>query len=338
MSQDQQSSLRFSVEESVWFQKGQEVGELLSISLDPDITIQEFDQYISIRGALKLTGEYKIDEDYSEEEFEYANLRFISNVETREDGISQLVHGFPVDITIPRNRIGNLEEVYVTIESFDYDLSESRNLRLVADLEISGIASGDAAVEAEEAEEEQELEQAYVFEQEQEPELQPLFRSPQALYEEETQVEEYDAFANAGSQNHADLYEPFHVEVKKEAAEEEAAAPDISYFASRPQYEETYKAPQKQSPKARKEEEARKQDEPKHTENSLYLTKLFERDEEEEFTKLKICLVQQGDTIDSICDRYRITVQQLHRVNQLNSSADVHEGQTLYIPVYANTH
>lgn len=215
MSQDQQSSLRFSVEESVWFQKGQEVGELLSISLDPDITIQEFDQYISIRGALKLTGEYKIDEDYSEEEFEYANLRFISNVETREDGISQLVHGFPVDITIPRNRIGNLEEVYVTIESFDYDLSESRNLRLVADLEISGIASGDAAVEAEEAEEEQELEQAYVFEQEQEPELQPLFRSPQALYEEETQVEEYDAFANAGSQNHADLYEPFHVEVKK---------------------------------------------------------------------------------------------------------------------------
>jgi stage VI sporulation protein D len=107
LSQDQQSSLRFSVEESVWFQKGQEVGELLSISLDPDITIQEFDQYISIRGALQLTGEYKIDEDYNEEEFEYANLRFVSSVETREDdGISQLVHRFPVDITIPRNRIG----------------------------------------------------------------------------------------------------------------------------------------------------------------------------------------------------------------------------------------
>ncbi|MCM3596415.1 stage VI sporulation protein D [Metabacillus idriensis] len=344
MSQDQQSSLRFSVEESVWFQKGQEVGELLSISLDPDITIQEFDQYISIRGALQLTGEYKIDEDYNEEEFEYANLRFISSVETREeDGISQLVHRFPVDITIPRNRIGNLEEVYVTIESFDYDLSESRNLKLVADLEISGIASQDSF---EEVQEEEEEEEEHTYNHSTEEELEPLYRSSQALlYEEETQEaysESYDAVLaeNSGTPEKEEFYQPFDVEVRKQAIEEEIVQPEIHYNAGRPaedEIEEVYSAPPKKSPKSRKEE-AKKQEQPKETENSLYLTKLFGREDEEEFSKLKICIVQQGDSIDSICDRYNITVQQLHRVNQISSTADVHEGQTLYIPVYANTH
>ncbi|MDR0138177.1 stage VI sporulation protein D [Metabacillus idriensis] len=340
MSQDQQSSLRFSVEESVWFQKGQEVGELLSISLDPDITIQEFDQYISIRGALQLTGEYKIDEDYNEEEFEYANLRFVSSVETREeDGISQLVHRFPVDITIPRNRIGNLEEVYVTIESFDYDLSESRNLKLVADLEISGIASQDSF---EEVQEEQEAEHTYNHSAEEE--LEPLYRSSQALlYEEETQEaysESYDAVLAENTPEKEEFYQPFDVEVRKQAIEEEIVQPEIQYNAGRPaedEIEEVYSAPPKKSPKSRKEE-AKKHEQPKETENSLYLTKLFGREDEEEFSKLKICIVQQGDSIDSICDRYNITVQQLHRVNQISSTADVHEGQTLYIPVYANTH
>lgn len=332
MSQDQQSSLRFSVEESVWFQKGQEVGELLSISLDPDISIQEFDQYISIRGALQLTGEYKIDEDYNEEGFEYANLRFISDIETREDGISQLLHRFPVDITIPRNRIGNLEEVYVTIESFDYDLSESRNLKLVADLEISGIAGQDA-------EEETLTEDNSSYEEE----LEPLYRTPQAiLSEEDTQEaysESYEAVLANEDDKGDDFYQPFDVEVRKQAIQEEFVQPEIHYNFSKPaqdEHKEAYAAPPKPSPKSRKEE-AKQQEQPKQTENSLYLTKLFGREDEEEFSKLKICIVQQGESIDSICDRYDITAQQLHRVNQLNSDADVHEGQTLYIPVYANT-
>jgi stage VI sporulation protein D len=339
LSQDQQSSLRFSVEESVWFQKGQEVGELLSISLDPDISIQEFDQYISIRGALQLTGEYKIDEDYNEEGFEYANLRFISDVETREeDGVSQLLHRFPVDITIPRNRIGNLEEVYVTIESFDYDISESRNLKLVADLEISGIANQDT--EAEEQSDEETQTEAY---SNYEGELEPLYRTPQALMdEEETQeayTESYEAVLAKENDKDAELYQPFDVEVRKQAIQEEIVQPEIHYNFSKPVYdehEEAYTAPPKPSPRSRKEE-AKLQEQPKQTENSLYLTKLFGREDEEEFSKLKICIVQQGESIDSICDRYDITAQQLHRVNQLNSDADVQEGQTLYIPVYANT-
>lgn len=69
MSQENESYLRFSLEESVWFQKGQEVAELYSISLDPNVAIQESDQYVFIRGSLDLSGEYKGSQNGEEEEF-----------------------------------------------------------------------------------------------------------------------------------------------------------------------------------------------------------------------------------------------------------------------------
>lgn len=56
MAADQHTSLRFSLKESVWFQKGQEVEELLSISLDPDVEIEELDYEVIVRGQLDLTG------------------------------------------------------------------------------------------------------------------------------------------------------------------------------------------------------------------------------------------------------------------------------------------
>ncbi|MCS0542711.1 stage VI sporulation protein D, partial [Aeromonas veronii] len=133
-------NLRFSVEESVWFQKGQEVSELISISLDPDIVIQEHDQYVSIRGALQLTGEYRIDENHSEEEErDFASVRLVNEVITREDGISELNHRFPVDITIPQDRVQSLDDVYVSIETFDYEIPKRGCLHIIADLAISGI-------------------------------------------------------------------------------------------------------------------------------------------------------------------------------------------------------
>ncbi len=84
MSQENQSCLRFSLEESLWFRKGQEVEELVSISLDPDITIQENDQYVTIRGSLELTGEYKSDEESDENEDENVpNQKYVERVEAQ---------------------------------------------------------------------------------------------------------------------------------------------------------------------------------------------------------------------------------------------------------------
>ncbi|MBU7593747.1 stage VI sporulation protein D [Metabacillus halosaccharovorans] len=389
MSQEQQ--LRFSVEESVWFQKGQEVSELLSISLDPDISIHEHDQYISIRGALLLTGEYKIDQDGSEgDSFEYANVRYVNEVETREDGISELNHRFPVDITIPRNRISQLDDVYVSIESFDYELPELKCLKLIADLSISGISDSEA-VQNEEVEttREEELEPLYretqdetevkgeeSFAQAERTAVSPFSSfydvnesddsdmdkmSPPSItiqkeVTESREESEEETFTEISSQDlsaqveepeeieqqevevlnsepiqdeekeQEDLYDPFSVEVRKEEQNEEPQEVQYSFFS-------------KSEAEVEEVEELEDQDErdEKDQKDAHYLTSLFARDDEEDFSRLKMCIVQQGDTLNSICDRYEISIQQIVRVNDFQADQDVYEGQILYIPAYSTS-
>ncbi|MEA1022135.1 spore coat morphogenetic protein SpoVID [Bacillus subtilis] len=134
----QNHRLQFSVEESICFQKGQEVSELLSISLDPDIRVQEVNDYVSIIGSLELTGEYNIDQNKHTEEI-YTDKRFVEQVRKREDGSAELTHCFPVDITIPKNKVSHLQDVFVFIDAFDYQLTDSRILTIQADLAIEGL-------------------------------------------------------------------------------------------------------------------------------------------------------------------------------------------------------
>ncbi|GFR55741.1 peptidoglycan-binding protein [Bacillus sp. CN2] len=130
--------MQFSVEESICFQKGQEVSELLSISLDPDIRVQEVNDYVSIKGSLELTGEYNIDHSSHFEELD-RELRHVEEVRAREDGTAELIHCFPVDITIPKNKVSHLNDVFVFIDAFDYQLTDSRILTIQADLAIEGL-------------------------------------------------------------------------------------------------------------------------------------------------------------------------------------------------------
>lgn len=348
----QDSALRFSVEESVWFQRGQEVQELLSVTLDPDISIQEHDQYVSIKGALQLTGEYRISENHQTEDvFEYANVRYVNETETREDGITELKHRFPVDITIPKNRIPALDEVYVTIETFDYEIPEKRCLKLLADLSISGVSRQQIEeVQAEEyqpedylLENEQESEIYYAQEEASYEEEPALYRAPIAEQEKEQAYQEIFMDDSERDDEEQDLYTPFEVEVKKtpdteafqfsyeeeEPVFNQEAAPVNHYEEAREQ--SNHKAPEIVFDREDSSKQGVRQDE-----NALYLTKIFGREDEEEFSRVKMCIVQQGETIDTICERYDVTVQQLMRVNQLTADRDVYEGLILYIPDYAD--
>ena len=426
-------NLRFSVEESVWFQKGQEVSELISISLDPDIVIQEHDQYVSIRGALQLTGEYRIDENHSEkEERDFTSVRLVNEVITREDGVSELNHRFPVDITIPQDRVQSLDDVYVSIETFDYEIPKRGCLQIIADLAISGIQGVTQApkedavqetikqevqapvVAEQEAEEELELVRSIPPEEETEVEVQAvseqveeektqeqvevvlqekdevvLHREAQEKVQveaqddikseakddvqvearEEAQVEKQPEVIAVNEQQNeeedTDLFVPFEVEARKEAyqehevheeeevvdvveaIEEEVHAvltPSIevkarhdnqlSFGSDNPNKKNSTAVQEKDAVKEQREE---KIDEPsKRSENDLLLTKIFGRDEVDDHTTMKICIVQHGDTLEKISERYDISVQQLVRVNSLNTDS-VSEGQLLYIPVQANS-
>ena len=82
----------------------------------------------------------------------------------------------------------------------------------------------------------------------------------------------------------------------------------------------------------RKQEEQEEETYSQRDENALYLTKLFTKEPEEEFTKLRMYFVQEGDTIESVAERYETSVQNLYRVNQ---TEDIYltTGQIIYIPV-----
>src|SRR5690625_3188618 len=72
----------FEIEESLYFKQHQEIDNLLTIGLDPEITIQAYDDYVSVRGVLELTGEYTLKDERDEtnlEEIDYTK-RYVSEV------------------------------------------------------------------------------------------------------------------------------------------------------------------------------------------------------------------------------------------------------------------
>ncbi|AST92756.1 stage VI sporulation protein D [Sutcliffiella cohnii] len=393
MSSEQQSCLRFSVEESVWFQKGQEVRELISISLDPEIQIYEQDQYVSIRGALYLTGEYYSETEADDDENEtFAQARYVEGVVEREDGTFELEHRFPVDITIPRNRIQNLDDVYVAVDSFDYSTPARGCLQLDAELSISGIYGQQQTVPPVE-EKEEEPQQFHRDGQEEEEEYDPFKYYLEDRAEEEVQVTNETAYDTTDFQEEAvvseqtteqdqdeddDVYEPFQVEVRKdptleeepveEVVEQEAEAEEerdeeeessytenvvqspvvalqassaeepkdenkniVSFFAKKEEREDV----EEKAPVAKFDGKQEEDEEKVRDENNLSLTKIFAEEDGSDFTRLKICIVQHGETIDSIAERYDVTIQQLIRMNGLASDADVSEGQLIYVPAAA---
>ncbi|MEE3953633.1 LysM peptidoglycan-binding domain-containing protein [Peribacillus frigoritolerans] len=452
MSQENESYLRFSLEESVWFQKGQEVAELYSISLDPNVSIQESDQYVFIRGSLDLSGEYKDSQNGEEEEFSQTFLpKAVQKVERHPNGLNEFTHRFPVDITIPNNRIASLDEVDVSIQSFDYAMPEHNCLKLQADLLITGIYNDsyveerfDTEQEVGETEDQEETDgenESYipyaaavppipdfqpVFRDEEEEELYtpfsaeskrvseaneeeeeepiylsdqhnaPVFEIPVSPYPEE---EEWETEVHRQEEEEAEAVEeevivdqpdstekvPFMGEAKLEeetSRQDSMEIPRVTFIeeveepsqvtnletedvirqeddvvTAGPILNENVKAEQEEesnssisdlfkkrerpAPPAKegKNFKGRKQaaerdekDTADHDEKQLSIMDLFGRKQEEELVRMKVCIVQQGETLDDLAQRYDVTVQSILFSNELESNQNVHEGQVIYIP------
>jgi stage VI sporulation protein D len=455
LSQENQSCLRFSLEESLWFRKGQEVEELVSISLDPDITIQENDQYVTIRGSLELTGEYKSYENNNETEDENViSQKFVERVDTREEGTCEFAHRFPVDITIPNNRIQSIYDIDVLVESFDYSIPERSCLKLAAELTISGLygtsqqpqqqeeveeievvhrsepeyeeveeieveleavqssfqdnflfeaearrQQEEESVEVlpkfptfnyqpqEEIEEEenkptwdlqearseekqptwnlqearsQQNQPAWNFQKENSEENQPELNFEEAISEEnqhawniqEANSEENHNAWNIEVANSEDNQPTWNIhEVKNEESQPSWHLQEARSEAGEPKQQaaESVVVEAEQAPAGHLEEEvihveesssSHEEPPPKNVKKkkvpkkkSMTLTEFFARkDDNAGQTKVKICIVQKGDTVSSVADRYDVSVQNLLRVNNLEINQDVYEGQVLYIP------
>lgn len=144
MSQSSNDRLQFSINESVWLRDDAPAEEILSMALEPDITVEENWNDVTIKGFLRLTGEYKPADAANAanvSEQHTAPFRTIDEIMDTGNGTDKLEHRFPIDITIPSDRVPNLEDLFVVIDSFDYELSEHRHIQLQADISITGLAN-----------------------------------------------------------------------------------------------------------------------------------------------------------------------------------------------------
>ncbi|QQZ10693.1 stage VI sporulation protein D [Heyndrickxia vini] len=385
MSQSQ-SSLRFSLEESIWFKKGQEVDELLSISLDPEITIQEQEQYIQIIGNLQLSGEYKGKEEVEQEQELDLHGKFAHHVEYRTtDEVFYFEHQFPVDVTIPKSRIDQIADIDVNIDSFDYLLPEKGNLKLNADLSILGIRNEETFTEEEKQEipisvsqrnslQEETSEESFDNVDEEESlelsaELNEWHLENDEEQESDDQVPRFLTTTNESTEQESsvqeEFFQPFTVEARKIQPEEEIPInienkndeptinlhsydeEDIKDELLQFSRQETESSEDIEVESPADVDEEQEEQEVEETENkkkkkfgkyeSISLADFFARKTDEKAAKLKVCIVQQGETLDVLAEKYDISVQQILRMNHLEINQDVYEGQVLYIPSYATT-
>ncbi|WP_349408045.1 stage VI sporulation protein D [Pseudalkalibacillus sp. SCS-8] len=369
MSERNQSRLQFSIEESVWLNKGQEVDELYSIALDPNVTIEEMDDQVCIKGHLCLSGEYRCkgendtegqDQEYSVNPLSY---RSFSQLKESKEECANLEHKFPVDITLPKNRVRNSNDLYVSVDHFDYDIPTPSCIEVSASVCISGVYENpmeeqDEPYEASNQEEgrEPENEEHYEFSEEasnpfpilefesrrapqrfdqdevesvhqQTPRHEPQVGFSSRVEEDEEQSQPFNLSYMRNDAYQAETYEA------EEATYEAMEYEEEEYAYEEEEYEYEYESDEEEYEEM-EEEVASSPQRPQREENALYLTKMLTRDDEE-LTKMKMCIIQAGDSLDTIAGRYDVPTSQLMRVNRLESE-DIEEGQILYIPVSAH--
>lgn len=290
----------FDIEESMYFKQDQKVQNMLNLSLDPEITIQKYDDHVSIRGVLELSGEYILDPARDELEIEEDYTRqYITDITEGSNNYNEFSHLIPVQISVPLYRVKNFEDMTAEITEFDYEISDKEHLLVTAQLSIYGI---DQSTDAEERKVESFIEESFEFD--------AVIKDIQ----EEEQEEEKDR-ENQKAKTILPSLEEKVLEVHLEEQKEE---------------EETRSEGETPRLLDEKEEDVdEEQEEIKSVAN--FLSTLFKSEEETRYSKIRLCIVQTGDTIEKIAERFELPTLQILQYNQLDDS-ELSPGELLYIP------
>lgn len=435
MSQTSNDRLQFSINESVWLRNDAPAEEILSMALEPDITVEENWNDVTIKGYLRLTGEYKpaeVPDTVLDAEHNAAPFRTIDEIMDTGNGTDTLEHHFPIDITIPADRVPSLEDLFVVIDSFDYELSEHRHIQLQADIAITGLTNNSAGDRTEKpkpktktpveqpaatpakpekakeaapaqkpaakapakkeekplkpekplkAKKEDKSEKPVKAQKEEKPEKpvakktaepvptaktaeeaakketakktqKPASKGKRTLGEKQPISGEFEEMPTDRLNDEEDV--DFHYEAfrKPDAESNEDGSPLVAFKGmiqdgsqntgrsetitpAAPQAAPSPEAAPQEATTPSPDESAQEQvpDSGKKSSDmtSLYLTKVLAGDEKEQKTRVKICIVQAGESLESISERYHVPVTSLLRKNAL-TSGEIEAGELLYIP------
>lgn len=353
----EQDYFSFELEENLFFDKGQEVSEMLSVALDPEITIHTVDDDVSIRGVIKLSGEYQKSDKLNELDEqtldfqEQHSKRYLERVEDKEGEYSIFSHQFPVDISIPSYRVLNLNDITVDIDSFDYELPNENQLKINAAVHINGISQNNRLTQEKESKENalDILDESFEFEITEES----LKRERENVQADVDRVEEPKQVENSDQEEeeidgrfkikHSQSFEEFFN--KEVQQNEENTVTETEKLTEIEELEETKDLQVSEetsqaievSQIADEEEVEELHDEQDTLENVDYLARMFQDKEENDRAKaqMKICIVQEQDTLESIAERYQIPKLHILKQNRLEDDT-VEEGQLLSIPFKKN--
>ncbi|MFG6148364.1 LysM peptidoglycan-binding domain-containing protein [Halobacillus sp. B23F22_1] len=297
----------FYLDESLWFKEGQGVSELIGISLEPNVSIADLGDEVRLHGSVELFGEYMADEKV--EPYRHADTPPVGRVldvdNGEEEGISEFTHSFPVEITVSKDRVTNLEEVVIDIESFDYELPEPNNLTLHAQLSMNGILQARSTDSFEADHNVITIGPVQYKNEEQEAPAGEEFR-------EESDEEQEESGRKEHTQSFSDFFKPQMAEELEENEEY------IDQEEGAESYEEVESA-------------EFEQDAPSPSVNGF--KQIFQHlfpNRDETYSQMKMYIVQEDETIEMIAERYEVPVKQLEKVNQVEE--EVEPGQIVYIP------
>ncbi|QAS54032.1 stage VI sporulation protein D [Halobacillus litoralis] len=333
--QNKQNVFSFYLDESIWFKEGQGVRELIGISLEPEITIEELGDEVRLKGTVELAGEYiPTGEASNQEDGSYAqSVRVMDHVEPSEEGVHLFTHAFPVEITVPLERVSNLEDVLIDIESFDYELPANRQLRLHAHLNINGVEEKQTpAANPHDFDESAGVGPVNMDVPAQED--RPVFPEREAPV---FRINDENDAANPDDQGDDEggrwLY-------KKTQSFPEffGHAPDM-HQQSPPPEENSYENTENwgevnvedMNPSSSESVSSRESAEaPGGMDGIKQIFKHLFPNREETYTQMKMYIAQEEETMSSIAEKYDVSVKQLERVNDY--AEDVSPGQIVYIP------
>ncbi|MCZ8513338.1 LysM peptidoglycan-binding domain-containing protein [Paenibacillus filicis] len=336
----EQQGLRFDIYERVHLSEGVAgIKELEGIELVPHIQVLPQGEQALLRGNLLLTGTYVDELDRTDQTLE---------------------HLIPVEITLPLNRVSRVEDIAVEIDNFDVDLLSARSLNITGVLSLNGLE----AVPAPDEEAWRETEEEVVFVHEAGSGSPPPAAEPEPA-SRETSSADSNVFAGEASESVTASGEPEAVPAAASAFEPvpaENAAEEFTIstaeekkelklaFGSKKPEPEAAPAPEVPTVKsyglssllnhaaashARVEQQA---EEEASAGSAASADKvqwknllLSSRGEQQEFKRLRLCIVQKEETLESIAKRYELNPREIALFNRLGDH-EVSEGQIVRIP------
>lgn len=338
-------SFTFDLKETLYFEKGQEVLEMIGISLDPEISIQSLGDYISLRGVISLQGEYEKVKEQDTSEMEELDdqinhsHRYLERIIDTEDGKAEFLQRFPVEVSIPSYRVINMDDVIVGIDSFDYEFPKNNQMEIHARIEILGIIDDTIDEEQEEnqliKEELNQESNTFEFELKDVLTASPTEENNASQEVVENKEEKQELEAREPTENKdkpLKLVEERQVdEVKEEKnkevneTKEDRSNEDIASTVEELDESQVLEV----------DMIADESEEEEEVKDIHFLAELFRKEneeEQEEYTQLRICIVQERDTLEKIAERYDVPKLKILKQNQLEDD-HVDEGQLLTIPV-----